>query len=175
MCRRFLSVGVGEAVLMEAQGIEPWSESASSTTSTCVGRVSYRRVGAALRPASPTPSSEKSHSRRRRSAASQPGFAIRYRTPQAGFQDRRCIKRASSAYAAIARLELASSVFPRCFTRCLDLGTQRYLHPTRRNRSPPDSYVLKSTHSAGPAATGAPSPTGGFAAQTRFRPSRLAR
>ena len=65
---------------MEAQGIEPWSEPASSTASTCVGRslgVAPGRLSANL----PETNLRESHPPRRRTAEGQPGFAIRVRRP----------------------------------------------------------------------------------------------
>ena len=70
--------------LMEAQGIEPWSESASRTASTCVGRISCRHSGPVTsRPArslSPrfSPRAPEPHAGPARICDSGP-------TPQAGF------------------------------------------------------------------------------------------
>jgi hypothetical protein len=122
---------------VEAQGIEPWSESASGTASTCVGSASSLASG--------------------RHGTSLPDVDLRQcsfpvveghrslvrifdpmEAPRTGSCHRRCYKRArSSAYAAIARSELAGKSVPKGLSRISDLGTRRSLHPTRRSQSPP--------------------------------------
>jgi hypothetical protein len=67
--------------VMEAQGIEPWSEPASSTASTCVGRCS-RVVPGRSSANLPETNLQKSHPPPWRTAAGQPGFAIRCRRPR---------------------------------------------------------------------------------------------
>lgn len=122
---------------MEAQGIEPWSEPASSTASTCVGRCLRVVPGRSsanlpetnLRRISPATSED--HGRPARFCYSTP-------TPRTGSVAEGAGSELSSAsYAASAKSELAVEFFPSGFTRNLDLGTLPHLLLTRRNQSPP--------------------------------------
>ncbi len=121
---------------MEAQGIEPWSESASGTASTCVGsasRLASGRHGAVL----PDVDLLKSRARCRRTTACQSGLSTRSRRP--GRAPSSGVRQASvsSAYAASASSELAGKSVPKGLSRTPDLGTRRCLLPTRRSQSPP--------------------------------------
>ena len=122
---------------VEAQGIEPWSECGSGTASTCVDpsssvsptRRGTGRFGDYLL---------MSRLARRRTTLGQPGFAIRSTAPRAGSANRRCDKRAFQLSLRSQRQVIVGVwLFPSGLARDLDLGTQQFLLPTRRSRSPP--------------------------------------
>jgi hypothetical protein len=96
---------------VEAQGIEPWSEYASETASTCIGPISCLFAGpASSRPVRRSASCDSRCTvvRRRRQPAR---LCDTVGTPQAGFRHRRCFSELSSAYAASASSELAVDTF----------------------------------------------------------------
>src|SRR5690606_24573791 len=118
------------SLAVEAQGIEPWSESASGTASTCVGSASSLasdRHGTSL----PDVDLLRSRSRRRRTAGHQSGFSIRCKRPgRAPVIGGAASEPKGSTYAASARSELAGKSFPKGLSRTSDLGTRRSLLPT---------------------------------------------
>lgn len=121
---------------MEAQGIEPWSEPLSSSASTCVCsalNLAPGRHGASL----PDVDLQSVSLAAEEDYRSPVRFVDPMPAPRTGPGQRRCVKRASSAYAASARSELAGKSFPKGLSRTSDLGTRRCLLSTRRSRSPP--------------------------------------
>lgn len=128
---------VAIVVPVEAQGIEPWSELASSTASTCVDNCLYRRPCPASCQPCPSLSPECLTHRPGARRWASPDFRTESVAP-GGL--RSSVVRQASVLLSLRgqrQFSVGVCVFPHFFTRITDLGTLRYFLPTRRSRSPP--------------------------------------
>ena len=100
--------------LMEARGIEPRSETRSTTASTCVAH-QLRSPGAGRQATHSWTSSLFFRPVPESAPRDYPEFAIPMKPPQASFPMGRCCN--AKRYAARAKLLLAVVIFPECFTR----------------------------------------------------------
>ena len=100
--------------LMEARGIEPRSETRSTTASTCVAH-QLRSPGAGRQATHSWTSSLFFRPAAESAPRGYPEFAIPMKPPRASFPMGRCSN--AMRYAARAKLLLAVVIFPECFTR----------------------------------------------------------